>query len=54
MPQQRTIAREVALNGVGIHTGEAGTVTFKPAPEHHGIVFARVDLAVSPRVTVRP
>jgi len=54
MPQQRTIAREVALNGVGIHTGEAGTVTFKPAPEHHGIVFARVDLAGSPRVTVRP
>jgi UDP-3-O-[3-hydroxymyristoyl] N-acetylglucosamine deacetylase/3-hydroxyacyl-[acyl-carrier-protein] dehydratase len=54
MPQQRTIAREVALNGVGIHTGEAGTVTFKPAPEHHGIVFARVDLPGSPRVTVRP
>jgi len=54
MPQQRTIAREVALSGVGIHTGVHGTVTFRPAPEHHGIVFARTDLPGAPRVTVRP
>jgi UDP-3-O-[3-hydroxymyristoyl] N-acetylglucosamine deacetylase/3-hydroxyacyl-[acyl-carrier-protein] dehydratase len=54
MRPQRTIAREATLHGVGIHTGEAGAVTFKPAPEHHGIVFVRTDLPGRPTVAVRP
>jgi UDP-3-O-[3-hydroxymyristoyl] N-acetylglucosamine deacetylase/3-hydroxyacyl-[acyl-carrier-protein] dehydratase len=54
MRPQRTIAQSAQLSGVGIHTGEAGTVTFLPAPEHHGIVFVRADLPGRPKVTVRP
>jgi UDP-3-O-[3-hydroxymyristoyl] N-acetylglucosamine deacetylase/3-hydroxyacyl-[acyl-carrier-protein] dehydratase len=54
MRLQRTIAQSVQLQGVGIHTGVAGTVTFLPAPEHHGIVFVRADLPGRPRVRVRP
>jgi len=54
MLQQRTIAREVTLHGVGIHTGVASTVTFKPAPEFAGLVFVRKDLPGEPRVHVRP
>jgi UDP-3-O-[3-hydroxymyristoyl] N-acetylglucosamine deacetylase/3-hydroxyacyl-[acyl-carrier-protein] dehydratase len=54
MRPQRTIAREARLQGVGIHTGVSGTVTFRPAPENHGVVFVRADLPESPRVHVRP
>jgi UDP-3-O-acyl N-acetylglucosamine deacetylase len=54
MRPQRTIAQSARLGGVGIHTGEAGTVTFLPAPENHGIVFVRSDLPGRPRVHVRP
>src|SRR5690349_13976883 len=54
MRPQRTIAQSAQLTGVGIHTGEAGTVTFLPAPEHHGIVFVRADLPGRPQVRVRP
>ncbi len=54
MRLQRTIAQTVSLQGVGIHTGQAGKVTFLPAPEHHGIVFVRADLPGRPKVHVRP
>ena len=30
-PKQRTIGKEVALKGVGLHTGKEVTLTFKPA-----------------------
>lgn len=45
---QRTIAKEVSLTGVGLHTGEEVTMTFKPAPENHGYKFKRVDLEDKP------
>jgi UDP-3-O-[3-hydroxymyristoyl] N-acetylglucosamine deacetylase/3-hydroxyacyl-[acyl-carrier-protein] dehydratase len=54
MRPQRTIAREARMEGVGIHTGVSGSVTFKPAPENHGIVFVRADLKERPSVHVRP
>ena len=54
MRPQRTIAHSVSLQGVGIHTGQAGVVTFLPAPENHGIVFVRADLPGRPSVRVRP
>ncbi len=54
MRPQRTIQREVSLEGVGIHTGVAGTVTFRPAPEHAGIYFVRSDLPNRPKVHVSP
>ncbi|MCX7915064.1 MAG: UDP-3-O-acyl-N-acetylglucosamine deacetylase, partial [Verrucomicrobiae bacterium] len=30
--QQQTIKREVSLSGIGIHTGQKITMTWKPAP----------------------
>lgn len=40
---QKTIARPVALSGVGIHSGKPIRLRLNPAPEHTGIVFRRVD-----------
>ncbi len=46
--KQKTIAKEVTLSGVGLHTGKSVTMTFKPAPENHGYAFVRVDLEGKP------
>ncbi|MGK0252372.1 MAG: UDP-3-O-[3-hydroxymyristoyl] N-acetylglucosamine deacetylase, partial [Gammaproteobacteria bacterium] len=46
--KQRTIAKEVTLTGVGLHTGAEVTMTFLPAPENHGYQFKRVDLEGQP------
>jgi UDP-3-O-[3-hydroxymyristoyl] N-acetylglucosamine deacetylase/3-hydroxyacyl-[acyl-carrier-protein] dehydratase len=48
--KQRTIKSEFTLSGVGLHTGEAVNITFKPAPENHGFKFSRVDLPGKPVV----
>ncbi|WP_443633168.1 bifunctional UDP-3-O-[3-hydroxymyristoyl] N-acetylglucosamine deacetylase/3-hydroxyacyl-ACP dehydratase [Candidatus Marifrigoribacter sp. Uisw_064] len=48
MVKQRTIAKEVSLQGVGLHTGKEVTITFKPAPENNGYSFIRVDLENNP------
>lgn len=47
---QRTIAREVSLNGHGLHTGTPCKLTFKPAPDDYGIRFIRTDLADLPEI----
>ena len=46
--KQKTIAKEVTLSGVGLHTGKSVTMTFKPAPENYGYAFVRVDLEGKP------
>ncbi|WP_340198676.1 bifunctional UDP-3-O-[3-hydroxymyristoyl] N-acetylglucosamine deacetylase/3-hydroxyacyl-ACP dehydratase [Ascidiimonas sp. W6] len=46
--KQKTIAKEISLTGVGLHTGKEVKMTFKPAPENHGFAFARVDLEGAP------
>lgn len=46
--KQRSIAKEVSLTGVGLHTGKNVTLTFKPAPENYGYAFVRTDLEGSP------
>ncbi len=46
--KQRTIKKEVSLNGVGLHTGKNVTLTFKPAPTNFGFAFKRIDLEGSP------
>lgn len=46
--QQCTIAKEVTLTGVGLHTGANVTMTFKPADTNHGYKFKRVDLEGEP------
>ena len=48
MAKQRTIANEVTLTGVGLHTGENVTMKFVPAIENHGFAFKRVDLEGEP------
>lgn len=45
---QKTIKNEVTLSGVGLHTGNKVTMTFKPAPVNNGYVFARIDLEGKP------
>lgn len=51
--KQRTLARAVSIQGNGLHTGNPVTMTFKPAPADHGIVFKRMDLAGQPEVKPR-
>ncbi|WP_372920151.1 bifunctional UDP-3-O-[3-hydroxymyristoyl] N-acetylglucosamine deacetylase/3-hydroxyacyl-ACP dehydratase [Salegentibacter sp.] len=48
--KQTTIKEEVSLEGVGLHTGQAVTITFKPASENTGYVFKRIDLDGAPEV----
>jgi UDP-3-O-acyl N-acetylglucosamine deacetylase len=43
--RQQTISREVACEGVGLHTGESATLTVRPAPPDHGVTFLRTDIA---------
>ncbi|MEQ1831667.1 MAG: UDP-3-O-acyl-N-acetylglucosamine deacetylase [Candidatus Eisenbacteria bacterium] len=42
------------IEGVGLHTGEKGTMRFLPAPVGHGVRFVRTDLPNRPEVRVRP
>jgi len=46
--KQKTIKNEVTLAGVGLHTGNKVTLTFKPAPVNHGYAFIRADLEGEP------
>ncbi len=48
MAKQRTIANEVTLTGVGLHTGENVTMKFVPAAVNHGFAFKRIDLEGEP------
>ncbi|MDR2807328.1 MAG: bifunctional UDP-3-O-[3-hydroxymyristoyl] N-acetylglucosamine deacetylase/3-hydroxyacyl-ACP dehydratase [Puniceicoccales bacterium] len=48
--KQRTISKEVSIQGIAIHSGKKVKLTFKPAPVHRGIVFRRVDLYGKPEV----
>ena len=48
--KQRTILREVSIQGKSLHTGEEVQLTLKPAPENHGIVFKRIDLYGKPEL----
>ena len=45
---QRTIKTPVSVTGIGLHTGEKVSLTFKPAPENHGYKFKRIDLDGQP------
>lgn len=48
MQKQQTIKEAVSLEGVGLHTGQKVTLTFKPAPENNGYTFKRIDLEGQP------
>ncbi len=50
MVKQKTIAQEITIEGVGLHTGQQVTMVFKPAPINNGFTFTRVDLEGSPEI----
>lgn len=47
---QHTIAQDIVISGAGIHTGQAVTMTLKPAEPNTGIVFQRIDKEGKPTV----
>jgi UDP-3-O-[3-hydroxymyristoyl] N-acetylglucosamine deacetylase/3-hydroxyacyl-[acyl-carrier-protein] dehydratase len=48
--KQRTIGAAISVSGIGLHTGKPVSMTCKPAPVDHGIVFVRTDLPGSPPI----
>jgi UDP-3-O-acyl N-acetylglucosamine deacetylase len=46
--KQKTLSKEISFKGVGLHTGSKSTITFKPAPADHGVVFIRTNLSGRP------
>ncbi|MFM2134597.1 MAG: UDP-3-O-[3-hydroxymyristoyl] N-acetylglucosamine deacetylase [Bacteroidota bacterium] len=50
LEKQRTIKDPVSYSGVGLHTGNASTITFHPAPENYGYRFVRTDVPDSPEI----
>ncbi len=47
---QKTLAKQLKLEGIGLHSGCKVTLTLNPAPINHGIVFKRVDLDNKPEI----
>ena len=47
---QKTIEKNVSINGIGLHTGCDSNVTICPAPSNHGIKFQRIDISNSPTI----
>ncbi len=50
MDRQKTIKREIELEGIGLHTANRARIKFKPAPVNSGINFIRIDLQTKPRL----
>ena len=48
--KQNTLGAPITFSGKGLHTGKQVTMTVSPAPENHGIVFRRIDIAGAPSV----
>jgi UDP-3-O-[3-hydroxymyristoyl] N-acetylglucosamine deacetylase/3-hydroxyacyl-[acyl-carrier-protein] dehydratase len=48
--KQKTIEKEVTLEGVGLHTGAHVKMVFKPGAENSGFLFQRIDLEGSPKI----
>lgn len=48
---QYTLERPITCQGISLHKGEHVTMVLNPAPEHHGIVFRRMDID-DPRAAV--
>jgi UDP-3-O-[3-hydroxymyristoyl] N-acetylglucosamine deacetylase / 3-hydroxyacyl-[acyl-carrier-protein] dehydratase len=50
LENQKTVKRPGSISGVGLHTGNEVTLTFKPAPINFGRKFIRVDLEGQPEI----
>ncbi len=48
--KQKTLGKEISLNGKGLHSGINVTLTFKPAPADNGYKFCRLDLPGQPMI----
>ena len=48
--KQKTIDKDVSLEGVGLHTGDNVTLVFKSGAPNSGFVFERVDLEGNPKI----
>ena len=46
MVYRRTLRREVACTGIGLHSGRLVRLRLRPAPAEHGIRFLRTDVGV--------
>lgn len=44
MQRQKTLAKSIKTNGIGLHTGVEVSLELKPAPENTGYIFVRTDL----------
>jgi UDP-3-O-[3-hydroxymyristoyl] N-acetylglucosamine deacetylase len=49
---QKTIRKMTQVKGIGIHSGDPCTLTFRPAPADTGVYFIRRDLPGSPSLKV--
>ena len=47
---QKTLSKDIGCNGIGLHSGAKVTLTLRPAPADHGIVFVRTDIRDSDNV----
>ena len=47
---QKTIKNEISIEGVGLHTGNPVTLTFKPLAPNMGVIFQRTDLPGRPMI----
>jgi UDP-3-O-[3-hydroxymyristoyl] N-acetylglucosamine deacetylase len=50
---QQTVSKAVHCNGISLHQGEHVQLTIKPAPEHHGIWFKRMDIGDSAQAFIK-
>jgi UDP-3-O-[3-hydroxymyristoyl] N-acetylglucosamine deacetylase len=53
MGYRRTLRREVACTGIGLHSGRAVRLRLRPAPAEHGIRFLRADVGVEIPATLQ-
>jgi len=51
MAKQRTIAKDVSLSGIGLHTGQKTSITFKPAKDNAGIFFMKNGVRIATDVS---
>lgn len=49
---QKTIRKRTEVRGIGIHSGNPCTLSFRPAPPDTGVYFVRSDLPGSPSLKV--
>lgn len=49
---QKTIRKKTVVKGIGIHSGDACSLTFRPAPPDTGVYFIRTDLPGNPSLKV--